>query len=332
MSHSRPTTPMVPSLLGLALGGCEGVQSALSASGDEAHDIRLLLWIAGAVCAATLVLVLVFGILAFNGSARVRAWIARDQLIVSGGLVLPVVVLSGLLAYALLVLQAGAARSAFAGEPSVTIIGKRWWWKVIYRDSEGREVVSANELRLPLGQPISLRLITDDVIHSFWAPKLAGKLDMIPGRTNVLTVQSNEVGVSRGQCAEYCGGAHALMAFYVVTLPEEEYQAWLAREASKALPPATEAEKRGHAVFVESGCGACHTIRGTEARGTIGPDLTHVGSRMSLAAATLPNDANSFARWITDNQHIKPENLMPPFRHFKAGELDTLANYLDSLK
>jgi cytochrome c oxidase subunit 2 len=322
---------IAPAFAAFALAACEGVQSALSTTGDEAQEIRLLLWVAGAVCIAILLLVIAVGMLALTGPARVRARLACDRVILAGGLVLPVIVLSGLLAYALLVLQAGGARGAVA-ESDVTIVGKRWWWEVIYHDSAGREVVSANELRLPVGRPVSLRLVTDDVIHSFWAPKIAGKLDMIPGRVNVLRVQSNEVGVSRGQCAEYCGGPHALMAFYVVTLQEEEYQAWLAREASTARPPANEEQKRGHALFLESGCGACHTIRGTEARGTIGPDLTHVGSRMSIAAATLPNDAQSFARWITDNQHIKPENLMPPFRHLKPGELEALSTYLASLK
>jgi cytochrome c oxidase subunit 2 len=274
---------------------------------------------------------MVIGTLALAGSTRVRAWLAREQLVIALGLILPVVVLSGLLTYALLVLQAGAARNASATDSSVTIVGKRWWWEVVYRDADGRSVVSANELRLPLGRPVSLRLVSDDVIHSFWAPNIAGKLDMIPGRVNRLTIQSDKLGVSRGQCAEYCGGPHALMAFHVVTLPDAEYQAWLAREASTARVPTTAAQRRGAALFIESGCGACHSIRGTEARGTIGPDLTHVGSRVSIGAATLPADAASFARWITDNQHIKPENLMPPFRHLAPEDLDALAAYLASL-
>ena len=155
---------------------------------------------------------------------------------------------------------------------------------------------------------------------------------MIPGRETVMTIRTTEQGISRGQCAEFCGGAHAMMSLYVLTLPETEFQARLLHESSPSRRPVTEQEKRGFAMFSDHGCGACHTIRGTSAVGTIGPDLTHVGSRMSLGAATLQNDAASFARWIADNRHIKPENLMPAFRMFNAEELADLSAYLDSLQ
>jgi cytochrome c oxidase subunit 2 len=266
------------------------------------------------------------------GPARLRAWIGRDGMVIGGGILFPVVVLSILLFYGLFVLQAGSARTNEAKGPGVTITGERWWWRVVYTGPDGEQVVSANELHLPVGQPVSIRLKSDNVIHSFWAPQLAGKLDMIPGRINVLTLTATKPGISRGQCAEYCGGAHALMAFYVVALPEAEYRAWLAREATVAQEPATGQQRLGRRLFIDNGCGGCHTVRGTDAAGTIGPDLTHVGSRMSLAAATLPNDAEAFARWIRDNQHIKPDNLMPPFRQFSDSELQAVAAYLEHLK
>jgi cytochrome c oxidase subunit 2 len=294
--------------------------------------VLTLFWTVTVLSAAITLLVIAMTAVALLGPGRLRRWIGRDRMVIGGGIVLPVAVLSVLLFYGLLVLQAGSARTGAAEGPGVTITGERWWWRVVYTGPDGEKVASANELRLPVGRPVSIRLKSDNVIHNFWAPKLAGKLDMIPGRTNVLTLKVTEPGVSRGQCAEYCGGAHALMAFYVVALPEAEYRAWLAHEATVAQEPATEQQRRGRRLFLDNGCGGCHMVRGTPAAGTIGPDLTHVGSRMSLAAATLPNDAKAFARWIRDNQHIKPDNLLPPFRQFEDAELQAVAVYLESLK
>jgi cytochrome c oxidase subunit 2 len=316
----------------LSLAGCGGIQSALAPSGEEADTVLTLFWIVTGLSVAITILVIALTSIAIMGPANWRAWIGRDGMVIGGGIVFPAVVLNVLLIYGLFVLQAGSARTSAAEGPGVTITGERWWWRVVYTQPGGDEVTSANELHLPVGRPVEVRLKSDNVIHSFWAPQLAGKLDMIPGRTNVLTLKVTKPGISRGQCAEYCSGAHALMAFYVVALPEAEYQAWLAHEATGAQEPATEQQRRGRRLFLDNGCGGCHTVRGTPAAGTIGPDLTHVGSRMSLAAATLPNDAESFARWIKDNQHIKPGNLMPPFRQFSDSELQAVALYLENLK
>jgi cytochrome c oxidase subunit 2 len=328
----RPAAAAVSASLCLPFSGCSGIQSALAPSGEEADTVLTLFWTVTGLSVAITLLMIVVTAAALRGPAGLRAWIGQDRVVIGGGIVFPVVVLSLLLFYGLFVLQAGAARTREAEGPGITVIGKRWWWRVIYTGPDGERVVSANELRLPAGRPVSVRMKSDDVIHSFWAPRLGGKLDMIPGRTNVLTLKATEPGISRGQCAEYCGGAHALMAFYVVALPEKDYEAWLAKEAAPAREPATEEQRRGQRLFIANGCGGCHTIRGTAAAGTIGPDLTHVGSRMSLAAATLPNDAKAFERWIADNQHIKPDNLMPPFRQFEKSQLQAVAIYLESLK
>jgi cytochrome c oxidase subunit 2 len=227
-----------------------------------------------------------------------------------------------------------ASARDFSNEPSLRIAvdGRQWWWRVVYSDPNGNRIESANEIRIPVGQTVKLELTTSDVIHSFWVPRLAGKLDMIPGRKNVLTLVARESGVSRGQCAEYCGGAHALMSLYVVALPKMEFAAWLDHEAKPAAPTTDPEARAGQMLFLSHGCGGCHTIRGTPAVGTIGPDLTHVGSRMSLGAAALPNDQASIARWITENQHIKPENRMPPFAIFNNKELSSLSLYLSGLK
>jgi cytochrome c oxidase subunit II len=313
------------------LGGCAGIQSALVPRGTEAQEIDALFWTVTGVSAAVTILVVIVTAIALRGPEGWRRVLATDRMVVGGGIVLPVVVLSILLVYGLLVMQAGAARSRDAEGPGVTITGKRWWWQVVYEGRDGREIVSANELRLPVGRPVAIRLETDDVIHSFWAPQLGGKLDMIPGRSNTLTLEATEAGVSRAQCAEYCGGAHALMSMYVVALEPDAYEAWLAAEAAPASQPASEPARRGMALFLQNGCGACHAVRGTEADGTIGPDLTHVGGRLSLGAAALPNDADAFARWIADNQHVKPGNLMPPYRNLSRDELAAIATYLEGL-
>jgi cytochrome c oxidase subunit 2 len=319
------------SAIAAPLGGCAGIQSALVPRGTEAQEIDALFWTVTGVSAAVTILVLVVTAIALRGPEGWRRVLATDRMVVGGGIVLPVVVLSILLVYGLLVMQAGAARSRDAEGPGVTITGKRWWWQVVYEDGDGREIVSANELRLPVGRPVAIRLESDDVIHSFWAPQLGGKLDMIPGRSNTLTLEATEASVSRAQCAEYCGGAHALMSMYVVALEPDAYEAWLAAEAAPASEPASEPARRGMALFLQNGCGACHAVRGTEAEGTIGPDLTHVGGRLSLGAAALPNDADAFARWIADNQHVKPGNLMPPYRNLSRDELAAIAAYLEGL-
>lgn len=318
-------------LLALPAAGCAGVQSALQPSGIEAQEIHALFWTVTWIAVAVTILVSILIAVALRGPARWRGVLAENWVIVGGGVALPIVVLSGLLAYGLIVMNAGEARSRSAEGFGITIVGKQWWWQVLYEGPNGQQVVSANELRLPVGRPMALRLETTDVIHSFWAPRLGGKLDMIPGRTNVLTVQATEPGISRAQCAEYCGGAHALMSMYVVAMEPAEYDAWLAREAAPAAA-AQGVAAEGQRLFLENGCGACHAVRGSEASGAIGPDLTHVGGRLSLAAATLPNDAAAFARWIRDSHGIKPENLMPPYRNLSEDDIAAIAAYLDGLE
>jgi cytochrome c oxidase subunit 2 len=316
--------------IALATSGCSTSQSALFPLGQEAEQIALLFWGMTAFCTVVLLGVAVAAGIAILGGPRSRGWLSRDRFIVWAGLIVPAASLAVLLAIGLTVM---ASRASAEGDPRAmraAIIGEQWWWRVIYTLPDGRRIESANELRIPVGAPISLELATADVIHSFWVPNLAGKLDMIPGRTNVLTLTATQPGISRGQCAEYCGGAHALMSFHVVSLEAAEYQAWLDREASAA--DIGDDQRDGARIFADAGCGACHAVRGTAAAGVIGPDLTHVGSRMSIAAATLPNDAEAFARWIADNQHIKPGNRMPPYGILTDAELASLANYLESLK
>jgi cytochrome c oxidase subunit II len=315
----------------LLLAGCAGVQSALDGSGVEAQRVETLYWVMTIGAGIILAGVMALGAAAIFGGERLRGLLSRETLIVGGGLVFPTVTLAGLLAYGLITFAArGAAsdpRDVFA-----TITGEQWWWRVAYHLPDGSRVESANELRIPVGTPVALGLETADVLHSFWVPSLAGKLDMIPGRTNVLTITATEPGISRGQCAEYCGGAHALMGLNVIAMAPDEFQAWLGAEAGSAIAPGSPELQRGAQIFIDTGCGACHTIRGTAAEGTIGPNLTHVGGRSTIAAATLTTSPEAFADWIENNQHIKPENKMPPFGILGAADLALLARYLDSLE
>ncbi len=328
MWNARTIFPLAGSL---SLASCSGVQSALEPQGFEAERVAFLFWVMTIGSGVILMVVFALTALAIYGPCSWRRRLAEDSIIIGAGMVLPVVVLTALVIYGFILLGARGARPD-SDPVKIAVVGERWWWRVHYGDAAGRKIESANEIRLPANRSVEIELTSADVIHSFWAPKLAGKLDMIPGRKNILTLKAKEPGISRGQCAEYCGGAHALMSFYVVVLPEPEFEQWLAREASPAPTPTSAQTREGMRLFTAGGCGACHAIRGTPAAGTLGPDLTHVGGRMSLAAATLPNDEASFARWIRDGQHIKPGNLMPPYGIFSDSELAMLSSYLASLR
>jgi cytochrome c oxidase subunit II len=315
----------------LAVAGCDGPQSVLAPHGPEARAIAQLWWVMAG--GAVLIWLFVIGCALYAARVRPRAHedFAGTALIAVGGVVLPVVVLSPLLIYSFLLARAPATVAGDALRMEVT--GHRWWWEVRYFPPGADEpVIGANEVRLPAGQPVEMTLRARDVIHSFWIPNLAGKTDMIPGRVNRMVIEAETPGVFRGQCAEYCGGPHALMAFYAVAMTPRDFEAWLEREARPAMAPQQEPLAQGHELFLESGCGTCHTIRGTPARGQLGPDLTHVGGRVSLAAGILPNNVGSIAGWIADTQHLKPDNLMPSFDIFSGSELRALAAYLESLQ
>jgi cytochrome c oxidase subunit 2 len=315
--------------LAITLAACVPDQSALVPRGEEAQKVATLFWGMTIFLGFVMVGVVVAAALAISGHARTRAVLADQRFILGAGLVFPTVSLLALLAWGLVIMASRGGADEDPRALRITVIGEMWWWRVIYELPDGTRLESANELRIPVGVPVRLALESADVIHSFWVPSLAGKLDMIPGRTNVLTLKATEPGVSRGQCAEYCGGAHALMSFHVVALEPAEFETWLAAERA----PAAAATGEGARLFAEAGCGACHRVRGeARANGVVGPDLTHVGSRLSLGAATLPNDAAAFTRWIRDSQAIKPENRMPPYGILSETDLVTLANYLEGLK
>lgn len=304
------------------------MQSALSPGGPEAALLGQLAWVL--FIGAALIFVFVMALAAVAVFSRPRA-IDGERWIVGGGLVFPVTVLSVLLVYAYRT-GASIADVGVPGALQIEVIGRLWWWEVRYRNPDGSQTVLANELRVPVGRPVELFLTSDDVIHSFWLPALAGKLDMIPGHVNRLVFSADRPGIHRGQCAEYCGRQHAFMAFYVIAEDPADFERWLARESRPAVPPSEPFLREGLEAFMRGGCGTCHTIRGTQADGRLGPDLTHIGSRRSLGAGVLDNHVGTIAGWIADTQTIKPGSLMPETRVFSGRELRAVAAYLDSLE
>ena len=344
----------------LFAGAVRATQSVHAPAADAAetiHTLALAMYI-GAAAISALVLVLVLRAL-LTPARPARA----DWFVLGGGIVFPVIVLSVLLISAL-VLGNALTRPLPSPVARIQVFAHQWWWEIRYLppatpDTElatllaqlcgGARVaatrakseptaaggfdaiVTANEIRIPAGHAVELELHTADVIHSFWVPALGGKVDMVPGRVNRLAWQPNRPGVYRGQCAEYCGGPHGMMGLVVVVEEEADYRAWLERQAAPARRPAKAEEGSGQRAFMRARCAECHAIRGTPARGSQGPDLTHIASRRTLAAATLDNHVGTLAGWIADPQTVKPGNRMPPTSDLSGSELRALATYLASL-
>jgi cytochrome c oxidase subunit 2 len=252
-------------------------------------------------------------------------------LVIGGGVALPTLVLAGLLAYGLRLL-ADLVRPAPAGGLQIEVTGEQWWWRVRYLPNDGGPVDTANEFFLPVGEPVTFRLRSSDVIHAFWVPSLGGKIDMIPGRVTDLVLHPTREGRYRGACAEYCGDSHALMNFEVVVVTREEFNQWLDRQRMPVNAPPAPAAAQGGVAFLANGCGACHTVRGTTADGVVGPDLTHVASRRMLGAGMLTNEPVTLRRWIEAVEDLKPGSHMPAFGMLPDGELEHLVAYLRDLR
>ena len=218
------------------------------------------------------------------------------------------------------------------GALQIRVTGHQWWWEVQYRDSLPKNwVTTANEIHIPVGRPVVFELRSTDVIHSFWPPNLSPKRDQIPGDENSLWFQADSVGVFRGLCAEFCGHEHAKMGFLVFAESPENFARWLARERDTAATPTDSLAQRGREVFLGSSCVMCHAIAGTPAGSRIGPDLTHLAGRQTLAAGTLPNTRSNLTGWIVDPQAIKPGAKMPP-NQLNGPDLLALVAYLESLR
>ena len=304
------------------------LQSVLHPAGHDAAVISQFAWVLFG--AATVIFVAVMALMAL--SLRDNARPLRPGLWIAGaGVAFPVLVLSALLTWstwrsAQLVPQSSQAAL------SISVTARMWWWEVRYRDpAGGREIVTANEIHIPVGQAVYVGLNAADVIHSLWVPSLSGKRDMIPGRVTGLTLRADRPGVYRGQCAEFCGAQHANMALHVVALAPDAFRDWLRRQASPARAPQGALLERGRAAFLEQRCQTCHTIRGVAETARLGPDLTHVGSRAHIGAGLLQTHQNTLAGWIADPQAVKPGVFMPA-AGTDGDTLRALAAYLEHLQ
>jgi cytochrome c oxidase subunit 2 len=315
----------------LAATSCTGVQSALAPSGYHAGRIAALFWWMTGVGVAVWIFVVALALYyarTANGEQNRR----RDGwLIVGGGVAFPTITLTILLVYGLAMIPETVARAP-EGSLQVAVTGEQWWWRVRYLTAEGEQAVLANEIRLPVGEPVQFRLDSDNVIHSFWVPSLGGKMDMIPGRVTWLTLRPEVTGIFRGACAEYCGTSHGLMSFYVQVMEKAAFDEWLAHQARPARLPADAEAARGAGLFLSNGCSACHTVRGTPAAGVIGPDLTHVGGRLSIGAGIMDTRPGQLRDWLARTGHIKPGVHMPAFGMLPDADLQALAAYLDGLE
>jgi cytochrome c oxidase subunit 2 len=330
MSAARPCLYLAVAASPLA--GCGEHQSVLNPAGPEALRLAQLTWLLFGFGAAVLGIVILAAVAAVRGSERVRAELASARTVAWAGIVFPSVALTGLLGYGVWVTRASIAGPGDESMLRIAVTGEQWWWRVHYPQSAGPPIAVANEIRIPTGRPVLFELRSADVIHSFWVPNLGGKVDMIPGRTTFLRLRADRTGVFRGQCAEYCGGPHALMALEVVAMSATDFDAWLHNQRAPAADPEFTIARRGRELFLAAGCGACHAVRGTAAAGMIGPDLTHLGSRRSVGIDTVATSEAGIAHFISEGQHIKPGNRMPPFRIFAPEDLNAVAAYLAGLR
>jgi cytochrome c oxidase subunit 2 len=316
----------------LLLAACQGAQTPLAPAGEEAGHIfslfTLMLW----VCGGMYLLVLAF----LAGAI----WRARRKLAAGSdrGLQRGLTVWTGLIVVGLSVLITASflvdrslAEARRREALVVRVTGHQWWWRIEYRAADGSWIETANELHLPRGRTARVELRAADVIHSFWIPNVAGKMDLIPGRANTLDLTPRREGWFRGQCAEFCGAQHAHMTLDVKVEDPAQFSTWLARQAAPAATTADPVLARGLAVLASQPCGQCHRVRGTPAAGRIGPDLTHIGDRRSVAAGTLPLTRASLQGWIAQPQALKPGVNMPAVP-LEPADADAVARYLEQLK
>jgi len=328
----RALGPLLLSVTFILISCSEDAPSTLDPAGPGARRIAGLWWVLFWI--SLVVLVIVTGLLL--ASLRRAKWndlgaVERSKpklgepFIIVAGVVIPALVLIGTYVFSLKEMNA----LAIPGENTnleITVEAQNWWWEAEYPNG----AVTANEIHIPTGGPVRLRLTTPDVLHSFWVPRLQAKMDHIPGQANTMWLEADQPGRYRGQCAEFCGLQHAHMGFYVVAQSPEEFEAWLENEASPADPPESPTARSGEEVFLTDTCIGCHAIQGTEAHADIGPDLTHLAGRETIGADVLPNTRENLAKFIIDPQGVKPGIAMPP-TDLEPQELEDLLDYLEQL-
>jgi cytochrome c oxidase subunit 2 len=334
-SGSRIQATGCAALAAAMLASCSGNQAGLNPHGPIARSIATHSWALLAVCTSVYVVVMIAFFIALGRRRRdsddLSETTARLTRNVSIATALTVITLVGIAASSV-VAGRGIYSPSGPGALTVDVVGHQWWWDFQYHDITPSDVfASPNELHIPVGVPVVIRAMSTDVIHSFWVPNLMGKRDLIPGIITNTWIQADEPGVYRGQCAEFCGYQHAHMALTVVAEPIETFQAWIRHQRESAPEPDTDEQRRGRDVFMQSTCVTCHAIRGTDAGSHVGPELTHVASRLTLAAGTLPNTRGHLAGWIANPQSIKPGNRMPPHA-LEPSDFQAVLAYIRSLR
>jgi len=348
MRWKRPSALSSLILLLLTVGACTPVSispsrmpSALHPQGPGAARLAELWWVMLALATLTYLLVIALLFAAIlrkrrgtsatepdsHGGDTGRSWV------IWGGIVLPLVVIGIVFGYSIYTLAAvdnQPEERAF----KIEIFGRRWWWEVRYLD---HGFSTANEIHIPVGVPVEIQLQSADVIHSFWVPELHGKMDLVPTRINRITIQADNPGIYRGECAEFCGLQHAHMGFMVVAESEADFNNWVSAQQQPAPEPAEDAAVQGQEVFFSAGCVYCHQVRGLNDKAVdrsavdLGPDLTHLNSRLTIASGSLTLNRGNLAGWISDSQHIKPGNQMPNI-YLNSDDLQNLLAYLETLK
>lgn len=313
------------------LAGCGDAPAIFDAAGPAARAINRLWWLLFGLGSAVYIVVMGYLLLALyrrrQSAAENLAMGGNTRPVLWGGIIIPAFILLIVYVFTVRTLLTLSARAADA-ELVINVIGHQWWWEVEYPD---HAVITANELYIPVGQPVRIQLTSADVIHSFWVPELHGKLDMIPGRTNTFWLEADQAGEYWGICAEFCGTQHAKMYFLVIAVSSQEFDSWLTAQQQAPVAPTTAQAQQGKQLFLESACAQCHTVAGTPANGRLGPDLTHLASRRTLAAATLENNIGNLGGWLVDPQHLKSGNLMPA-SVLDSNELQALLAYLQTLE
>jgi cytochrome c oxidase subunit 2 len=303
--------------------------SAASPNAQRLASLGVMMTVVGTLIFLVVAGIVLFGLWRRRGAAPEPGAlidVSENWWILGGGLAMPVVVLAGVFLLTLSTLR--HSQSAPAGAPEILVIGHQWWWEIQYPNDT---IVTANEIHIPVGHPVRIRLRSADVIHSFWAPNLAGKTDLIPGQENEMVLSADSAGVYRAECAEYCGKQHAHMSLSVVAEPQPMYDRWIANAKAPASAPQTDAERAGLASFMTHSCAFCHSIRGTPATGGVGPDLSHLGSRLTLAGGTLPNTIGNLGGWIANPDLLKPGTKMPA-SPMDGPSLQAIVQYLEGLK
>jgi cytochrome c oxidase subunit II len=316
-----------------AAAGCSGNQSALDPQGAPAIHVEHLIIGITIVCAVVWLLVIIvlgWALLRKRSGDTSQSRERTLTMTVASAVAATVIIIAGLTVASFYTTRSmGLPENAAL---TITVRGQQWWWQVIYADANpALSFQTANEIHIPVGQDVRIQLESADVVHSFWVPSLAGKQDLVPGRSNSLLLRAERPGIYRGQCAEFCGLQHTHMAMMVVADEPADYQRWITAQRGTGVMPTDPEAAAGKVAFLSKPCAACHTIRGTPATGTTGPDLTHIGSRQTIAAGLLETTRGSLAAWIADPQTLKPGNNMPMVP-LTSVELRNISAYMESLK